>query len=107
MPYLIAEECGTGEGGCNEVLSQALKVGFFDAGIYETYGVLTSRGIQETFFTAVKTAKRKKVTVIEEFLLIDPLEVPKTAVWCHAISVSKNGKNSFEIVNSGRNSINS
>lgn len=105
MPFLIAEESGVEEGVVTEVLSKAQKVGFFDAEIFDTYGVLTSRGIQKRYFLAVKTAKRKEITIVENFLLINPSDVPKNAVRCHAITVSKNGNLSIKIVNSGGNSI--
>lgn len=106
MPFLIAEESGVEEGVVIEVLSKAQKVGFFDAEIFDTYGVLTSRGIQKRYFLAVKNTKRKEITIVENFLLINPSDVPKNAVRCHAITVSKNGNSSLKIVNSGGNSIN-
>ena len=107
MPYLIADECGAEEGVVTEVLSKAQQVGFFDAEILETYRVLTSRGVQKRYFLAVKNTKRKEIAVVENFLLIDPSDVPKNAVWYHAITMSKNGDFALKIVNSGGNSINS
>ena len=107
MPYLIADESGAEEGVVTEVLSKAQQVGFFDAEIFDTYRVLTSRGIQKRYFLAVKNTKRKEISVIENFLLINPSDVPKNAVWYHAISAPKNGNFALKLVNSGGNSINS
>jgi hypothetical protein len=42
---------------------------FFDRGLFEKYGIFTSRGIQQRYFEAA--ARRKNVEVIEDFLLID------------------------------------
>lgn len=106
-PFLIAEESGAEEGVVTAVLSKAQQVDFFDAEIFETYRVLTSRGIQKRYFLIIKSAKRKEIAVVENFLLIDPLEVPKNAVWYNAITAPKNGNSELKIVSSGRNSINS
>ena len=106
MPFLIAEESGVEEGVVTEVLSKAQKVDFFDAEIFETYRVLTSRGIQKRYFLAVKSVKRKEIAVVEEFLLINPSDVSKNAVWYHAITAPKNGNFDLKLVSSGRNSIN-
>lgn len=107
MPFLIAEESGAEEGVVTEVLSKAQQVDFFDAEIFEAYRVLTSRGIQKRYFLAIKAAKRKEISVVENFLLINPSEVPKNAVWYRAITMSKNEELYLKIVNSGINSINS
>ena len=107
MPYLVAEESGAEEGVVAEVLSKALKVDFFDAGIFETYGVLTSRGIQKRYFLVISATKRKEIAVVENFLLIDPAKVPKNAVLYNAITMSKNEDFALKRVSSGGNSINS
>lgn len=81
MPFLIADELGVGAGErmVTEVLQKALSVDFFDAGIFEEYGVLTSEGIQERFFTA--SERRRRIEIIQEIFLLNPLEVQKNAVW--------------------------
>lgn len=107
MPFLIAEESGVEEGVVTEVLSKAQQVGFLDAGIFESYRVLTSRGIQKRFFMAAQSAKRKEIAVVENFLLINPADVPKNAVWYHAITMPKSQDFSLERISSGRNSISS
>ena len=91
MGYLIAEEIGADiranspELMVTDVLSKALSVGFFHNPIFEEYGVLTSEGIQERFFTAIE--RRKKIEIIQEFFLLDPLEVQKNAVWKSATTM--------------------
>ena len=105
-PFLIAEESGAEEGVVTAVLSKAQQVDFFDAEIFETYRVLTSRGIQKRYFLAIKATKRKEISVVKEFLLINPSDVPKNAVWCYAITAPKNGNSGLKIVSSGGNSIN-
>ena len=53
----------------NAIINDCLKWGLFDAYMYETYGILTSRGIQRRYFEAV--SRRQNVTAIEEYCLID------------------------------------
>lgn len=53
----------------NAIINDCLKWGLFDAYMYETYGILTSRGIQRRYFVAV--SRRQNVTAIEEYCLID------------------------------------
>ena len=110
MGYMIAEEIGayigssTPELMVTDVLSKALSAGFFHPGIFETYGVLTSDGIQERFFTAVE--RRKKVEIFKEFFLLDPEKVPKNAVWKSATTMPKNGFLGQKSINVDINSIN-
>lgn len=78
MPYLVADEICADSGVVTEVLSKAIEIGFFDAGIFEKHGVLTSRGIQKRYFAAC--GKRTQVEVEEDFLLIKPSDVPKNAI---------------------------
>lgn len=88
MPFLIADELGVGAGErmVTEVLSKALSVDFFDAGIFEEYGALTSEGVQERFFTAA--LRRQKLEIIKEFFLLDPSEsFLKNAVWKSATTM--------------------
>lgn len=87
MPFLIADELGVGAGErmVTEVLQKALSVDFFDAGIFEEYGVLTSEGIQERFFTA--SERRRRIEIIQEIFLLNPLEVQKNAVWKSATTM--------------------
>lgn len=113
MPFLIADELGVGaeERMVTEVLQKALAVDFFDAGIFEEYGVLTSEGIQERFFASIE--RRKKIEIIKEFFLLDPSDVSKNAVWKSATTMPFfKEKRDFEVnvdinsVNVNKNSVN-
>jgi len=53
----------------NEVVKGLVKRGFFDETVFNSFGVLTSKGIQNRYFDAI--ARYKKVDVIKEYLLID------------------------------------
>ena len=85
MPFLIAEEIGAEEGVVIEVLSKALSVDFFDAGIFDKYGVLTSEGVQERFFSAIE--RRTRIEIVQEIFLLNPSEVSKNAVWKNATTM--------------------
>lgn len=69
MPFLIADELGVSEGAVTAVVEKATQVDFFNANMYEKYGVLTSDGIQKRFFEA--TARRTSVRYDARFLLIN------------------------------------
>lgn len=73
-----------------EVVEAALRIGIFDAGLYEKYSILTSKGIQKRYFDVVK--RRTELTVISEYLLVS-VDNFKGNVNRNSISVSKNGKN--------------
>jgi hypothetical protein len=53
----------------SEVVKGLVKRGFFDESVFNSFGVLTSKGIQNRYFDAV--VRFKKVDVIKEYLLID------------------------------------
>ena len=58
----------------SEILKSALRRGIFDSGLYSKYGILTSRDIQETYIEA--TAKRKRIFLFKEYLLISCTLLP-------------------------------
>lgn len=66
--FLVADDVGTSEDAVLEVVKKAIQVGFFDEHMWNEYKILTSKGIQERFFSAV--SKRKKVFYRREFMLI-------------------------------------
>lgn len=50
------------------LIRSLVKRGFFDRNLYEKYGILTSKGIQQRYFDAV--SRRKRVDVIAVYLLV-------------------------------------
>lgn len=66
--FLLADEIGVSEGVVAEIVKKAMQVDFFNADMYEKYQILTSKGIQERFFTAA--ARRKSISVRRDFLLV-------------------------------------
>lgn len=52
-----------------EVLSGLVKRSFFDKGVFDSFNVLTSRGIQTRYFEAAR--RRKIIEVNKDFLLVD------------------------------------
>jgi hypothetical protein len=53
----------------NEVVKGLVKRGFFNKALFDSFKILTSKGIQNRFFDAV--VRYKKVCVISEYLLVD------------------------------------
>ena len=78
----------------SEILKSALRRGIFDNGLYSQYGILTSRDIQETYIEA--TAKRKKIFLFKEYLLISCTLLPDY-VYINSVNDVINS------VNSGKN----
>ena len=54
----------------DEVLAGCVRRGLFDQDLFQTFGILTSTGIQRRFFNIVKKS-RNKIVVIKEYLLFD------------------------------------
>jgi hypothetical protein len=53
----------------NEVVYELVKRGLFNEGIFNRFGILTSKGIQSRFIEA--SERRKKIDILKEYLLID------------------------------------
>lgn len=64
--------CGIGSGTIQEVVGYCLQIGLFDKGLFDRWGVLTSKGIQRTYW-AVVSGRREK-TVREELWLLQDNE---------------------------------
>ena len=69
MSFLIADQLGVSEGAVTATVDKAVQVDFFNANMYEKYGVLTSEGIQSRFFEAV--SRRREVRYDARFLLLN------------------------------------
>lgn len=68
---LFAKRVGNGITGSlvNEVVSGLVKRSFFDKRVFDSFQILTSRGIQKRYLEAKE--RSKEVTLIEEITLID------------------------------------
>jgi DnaD/phage-associated family protein len=66
---LFADEIKSDFSLVNGVVDEALERGVFDKGLFESYGILTSKGIQKRYKEIVR--RRKDVEVTTEYLLID------------------------------------
>lgn len=78
-------------GSCDEnlvgdIVASCIKRGIFSKEIYDRYHILTSRGIQKRYFSAL--SRRTAIEVRKEYLLVS---VPK-----NAIIVDKNSKSVYE-----------
>lgn len=69
LPFVIADTVGVSEGAVKEVMLKALQVGFFDQSLYDKYKILTSKGIQSRFKSAVY--KREEIEYIADYLVSD------------------------------------
>lgn len=85
-------QCGLMEGdhSVSEVVKAAIKRDLFDKEKYETYSILTSRGIQKRFFEAAR--RRSIVEVEKQYLLLKVAQIPSN-VHINEENVYANSKN--------------
>lgn len=83
VALLFSRECGLGGNVVSEIVNAAVRRGIFDKEVFEKYHVLTSRGIQERYFEAVR--RRKTIKVEKRYLLI-----PIPAYLCDVCISSEN-----------------
>lgn len=72
LPFVVADSLGTvgiTEGTVEEVIKKALQVGFFNQELYDKYKILTSKGIQNRFKSAV--VRREEIEYVTEYLVSD------------------------------------
>lgn len=81
-----------GDNCVSEIVQAAVKRGIFDEGMYKKYGILTSKWIQETFFTVTK--RRTDVEVEKSYLLVEVAQIPKN-VRINGENVCRNEKNAY------------
>lgn len=72
------------------IISEAISRGIFDKGMYDTYGILTSKGIQRRYLEMTK--RRSRVDVEQRYLLI---RIPEKVVnvYINGVNVNTNSKN--------------
>ena len=66
---------GIGAGTVHETVGYCLQIGLFDQGLFDRWGVLTSRGIQRSYLAVLKSKNRKGTELIKEFWLLDGEEM--------------------------------
>ena len=62
---------GVGAGTVKETVDYCLQIGLFDKGLFDRWGVLTSRGIQKSYLVVLKSKNRKGTEIIEDYWLLD------------------------------------
>lgn len=62
---------GVGAGTVKETVGYCLQIGLFDKGLFDRWGVLTSRGIQKSYLVVLKSKNRKGTEIYKEFWLLD------------------------------------
>lgn len=61
---------GVGAGTVKETVDYCLQIGLFDKGLFDRWGVLTSRGIQKSYLVVLKSKKRTGTEIIEDYWLL-------------------------------------
>ena len=70
LPFIISEISVLQEEYITDVIKYCLSIGLFDKTMFDSYHILTSRGIQERFFDFCNVAKRKLPNQLL-YLLVD------------------------------------
>lgn len=65
---------GVGAGTVKEAVDYCLQIGLFDKGLFDRWGVLTSRGIQKSYLVVLKSKNRKGTEIFTEYWLLDDLK---------------------------------
>ncbi len=90
---LFARKAGAGivPNVVKEVVSGLVKRSFFDKGVFDSFNILTSRGIQSRYFEAVK--RRQRVEVRREFLLVDVSKYSNVHILGENVGIEKENVN--------------
>lgn len=106
--FFIAEDSYVDESKVHQIIKEALEINFFDKSMLDAYQILTSKEIQEQYFTIVKQSRRKiqynpaYLLVDEEFISSAKSRVSpeETLVFTEETGVNK-GKNGINTDESG------
>ena len=90
VALLFAKRLGVGGSVVSEIIEAAVKRGMFHKEIFAKYKVLTSKGIQKRYFTAI--ARRKEIDVDYDILLVQVSHFCKNASIIHK-NASKTAEN--------------
>ena len=90
VALLFAKRLGVGGSVVSEIIEAAVKRGMFHKEIFAKYKVLTSKGIQKRYFTAI--ARRKEIEVDDDILLVQVSHFCKNASIIHN-NASKTAEN--------------
>lgn len=88
---------GVGAGTVKETVDYCLQIGLFDKGLFDRWGVLTSRGIQKSYLIVLKSKNRKGTEIYKEYWMLD---TSKKEDYQGVVFVSKNSQLLGENVNS-------
>jgi len=75
---VLSNEINVDINSINAIIKDSLEWGLFDQSMFDNYSILTSTGIQKQYFEIVH--RRKRVEIIEDFLLIPVPEVINKAI---------------------------
>lgn len=93
VSLLFRSKIGLGGNDVSEIVAAAIRRGLFDKRLLDTYGILTSSGIQKRYFEAVE--RRKCVQAIKEYLLLDISILPSN-VCIKSINVDIKSENACD-----------
>jgi hypothetical protein len=95
MRLLFANRVGISSSLVDEVINGAVRRGFFDKSVFDSFGILTSSSIQKRYFNAIK--RRESIDLIKEYLLTSPKESIKGVnVNINSINVNNNSQSREE-----------
>ena len=84
---LFANEINVNINDLNVIINDCLSEHLFHKGIHKSYLMLTSRGIQERYFEAVK--RRKELELINDYILLNNVDILLNNVSINWLNVDK------------------
>jgi DnaD/phage-associated family protein len=88
----------------SNIIDDCIKEGLFNQQLFETHGILTSKGIQKRYLEAIK--RRKQVVFIENYFLIDDVEAIVGGNKIDVLVEQEDGKRVNVNINSGSKGVN-
>lgn len=95
MCLLFARKINSESTRVSSVINSCLRRNIFSQKMFDSYGVLTSKGIQKRFFMACKLCKRKAISISSELMLVNPEEMginPEETLVNSEFSTQRKGK---------------
>ena len=84
---LLSNEINISVDSINDVIRDCLDEQLFDKKLYKDYNILTSKGIQERYFEAIK--RRNSVEIIDVYILADYVNILTDNVDINLLNVNK------------------
>lgn len=88
---------GVGAGTVKETVNYCLQIGLFDKGLFDRWGILTSRGIQKSYLVVLKSKNRQGTKIYSDLWLLDINDKDYQGVVFVSKKAEKLGENDYSL----------